>query len=369
MYQNDPRIVLTLDAGGTNFRFSAIQACQAIVDGIHFPSNAHQLEACLSTIEQGFQTLINRLDEAGLQASAISFAFPGPADYRRGIIMDLNNLPAFRGGVALAAFLQEKFQLPVFINNDADLFTYGECLEGALPMVNKQLTERGCKKQFKNLIGFTFGTGFGCGITHQQELFTGDNSSAGEILLLRHKHHRHLIVEEGVSIRAIKRVYHEHCNDSRSLEPSDIFQIANGTLEGDVEAAKRSFEEFGEVAADGIASAITLLDGLIVLGGGLCGAQQYFMPSLMRELNGKIETINGPSKDRLEMQVFYLDDENELNRFCQDTTLSLPVFGSQRTVDFDPIKRTGIVFSKLGTSRATSIGAYAFALNQLDKGN
>ena len=32
---------------------------------------------------------------------AISFAFPGPADYPAGIIGDLANLPAFRGGVAL----------------------------------------------------------------------------------------------------------------------------------------------------------------------------------------------------------------------------------------------------------------------------
>ena len=45
---------------------------------------------------------------------AISFAFPGPADYPNGIIGNLPNLTAFRGGVALGPMLEEKFQLPVF---------------------------------------------------------------------------------------------------------------------------------------------------------------------------------------------------------------------------------------------------------------
>ena len=35
---------------------------------------------------------------------AISFAFPGPADYEHGVIGDLPNFPAFCGGVALGPF-------------------------------------------------------------------------------------------------------------------------------------------------------------------------------------------------------------------------------------------------------------------------
>ena len=31
MYENDHRIVMTLDAGGTNFVFSAIRGCREIV--------------------------------------------------------------------------------------------------------------------------------------------------------------------------------------------------------------------------------------------------------------------------------------------------------------------------------------------------
>lgn len=60
---------------------------------------------------------------------AISFAFPGPADYPNGIIGGwLPNFPSFRDGVVLGPFLQEKFGVPVFINNDGDLFAYAFAL-------------------------------------------------------------------------------------------------------------------------------------------------------------------------------------------------------------------------------------------------
>ena len=53
-----------------------------------------------------------------------------------GIIGDLGNLPGFRGGVALGPMLEDKFGIPIFINNDGDLFVYGEAIAGFLPYVN-----------------------------------------------------------------------------------------------------------------------------------------------------------------------------------------------------------------------------------------
>ena len=84
-YREDQRIVLTLDAGGTNFVFSAIQSCQIVVEPINTPANADNLDRCLPTIVEGFQNVQNRLSERPV---AISFAFPGPANYPEGIIGD-----------------------------------------------------------------------------------------------------------------------------------------------------------------------------------------------------------------------------------------------------------------------------------------
>ena len=92
----DERIVLTLDAGGTNFVFSALKGGDEIVAPIVLPSNCDDLEKSLKTIIEGFEHVIENL--LPQKPVAISFAFPGPADYQRGIIGDLINLPCFRGG-------------------------------------------------------------------------------------------------------------------------------------------------------------------------------------------------------------------------------------------------------------------------------
>ena len=83
MYREDNRTVVTLDAGGTNFVFGAIRANKFIVDPITMPSNADDLDRCLATMVEGFERVIAQLDA---KPAAISFAFPGPADYPNGII-------------------------------------------------------------------------------------------------------------------------------------------------------------------------------------------------------------------------------------------------------------------------------------------
>lgn len=364
MYQHDNRVVMTLDAGGTNFVFSAMQANTEIVEPLTLPSNADKLDKCLHTLEVGFSAVLQQLQEKPV---AISFAFPGPADYKNGIILDLPNLPAFRGGVALGPFLQAKFNVPVFINNDGDLFAYGECIAGALPEMNALLEAAGSTRRYHNLLGFTLGTGFGCGIARNNELYLGDNGAAGEIWLLRHKNKRDVLLEEGVAVRAIQRVYREASGDERDLTPKDIFDIAEGIAEGNAEAAKKSFAEFGEIAGEGLALVSTVLDGLVVIGGGIASARKYFMPALMKELNGTINLIDGTPKPRLEMTAYNLEDDEDRAAFLSGTTTRLNIPGTDKFVEFDPVKRLGVVFSKLGASRAIALGAYSFALNELDK--
>mgnify|MGYP007120202093 CR=1 FL=1 len=58
MYQFDKRIVMTLDAGGTNFVFSAIRSNEEIVEPIVLPSNGDNLEKCLETMVTGFSAII-----------------------------------------------------------------------------------------------------------------------------------------------------------------------------------------------------------------------------------------------------------------------------------------------------------------------
>ena len=367
MYINDSRIVITLDAGGTNLVFGAMRGCEYITNPITYPSNAHDLDLCLDTMVRGFREVIDSLDETPV---AISFAFPGPADYPNGIIGGyLPNFPSFRDGVALGPFLEKEFGIPVFINNDGDLFAYGEALCGALPEINRRLANAGSNKRYRNLLGYTFGTGFGVGLVVNGQLNCGDNSCV-ETFCLPHKTKSGIIAEEGVAVRAIKRVYAEASGDfGHNFEPKEICEIADGKREGNAEAARKAFAEFGEIAGDSMAIAAQLIDGIIVIGGGITAARHWILPSLLGELRGKFSTLGGDSVNRLQMEVFNLDDPTDFEKFAKGNPKTISIQGTNVTVEYDDMKRIGITFSKLGASKAISAGAYAFALSKIDEKN
>ena len=85
---------------------------KAVTPTVTLPSNANDLDRCLGNIVEGFTATQRKCVQPPV---AISFAFPGPADYAAGIIGDCNNFPAFRGGVPLGPMLEDRFSLPVFI--------------------------------------------------------------------------------------------------------------------------------------------------------------------------------------------------------------------------------------------------------------
>lgn len=355
-------IVVTLDAGGTNFVFGAMAGGKPCVESITIPSQADDLDKCLGNLTSGFERIIASLPHKPV---AISFAFPGPADYRNGIIGGyLPNFPSFRDGVALGPMLEEQFGLPVFINNDADLFAYGEAMGGALPRINSRLEKMGIEKRYRNLLGYTFGTGFGFGFVMDGKLNLGDNSCV-ETFCLKHRDYSEYIVEDGVAIRAVKRVYREQSGDERALEPKDIFDIAEGKLEGNIEAAKGAFATLGRVAGDAMATAATLMDGVIVIGGGLAGASKYFMPALLEEMRTQISTMSGDRLNRVQMNVYNLDDDAEFEKFARGNSTKIKVYGSDKEVVYDPEKRIGITISDIGASNAVSLGAYLYAINNI----
>lgn len=359
---NSQKIVVTLDAGGTNFVFGAMCDGKPIGNSLTLPSMAHDLDLCLSTLIKGFEQTISSLPYAPV---AISFAFPGPADYRNGVIGGfLPNFPSFRDGVALGPMLEEHFGIPVFINNDADLFAYGEAMGGALPRINRMLEEAGSAKRYRNLLGFTFGTGFGFGFVMDGRLNLGDNSCV-ETFCLKHRDYPEFIVEDGIAIRAVKRVYRELSGDERELEPKDIYNIAEGNLEGNAEAAKEAFATQGRVAGDAMATAVTLMDGVIVIGGGLAGASKYFMPALLDEMRSKIKTMSGDSLNRVQMNIYNLDNKAEFEQFARGNSTKIKVYGSDKYVTYDPEKRVGITISDIGASNAVSLGAYLYAIDNI----
>lgn len=366
MYEHDERVVMTLDAGGTNFIFSAMRGGAEIVEPVHMKAVADNLKGCLDTLVSGFTKVRQMLD---VEPVAISFAFPGPADYRHGVIGRLPNFPAFSdGGVALGPYLEDIFSVPVYINNDGNLYAFGEALTGFLPGINAELASRGSSRVYRNLIGITFGTGFGAGVVIDGRLLSGDNDCGGDVWCMHNCKYPEMIAEEGVSIRAIKRIYEELSGeDASSLTPKDIYDIAEGCRAGNSDAAVRCFAEFGRTAGNAIVHALDIVDGLVVIGGGVSGAAKYILPGLVEEMRRPLGTFAGASFPCLQAEVFNLSDADERERFlsedgCSEVTLPF----SDRKVPYIGRKRTGIAISEIGTSHAIAAGAYAYALSRLD---
>lgn len=362
---NDKHVILTLDAGGTNFVFSAYQGGREIVEPIIRASNSHDLDKCINTIYSGFESVNALLKQ---KADAISFAFPGPADYEKGIIGDLPNFKAFNGGVPLGPMLEERFHLPVYINNDGNLFAYGEALAGLLPDLNNRILEKGGIKQFRNLVGLTLGTGFGCGIVLNSILLEGDNSNDAGIHNTINKFNSNWNAEESISTRAVQRVYCENAGLEMpiSLMPKDIFDIAKGTKSGNKEAAIKSFRVFGEALGNSIANMLTLIDGVVVIGGGLAAAWELFSPAMFAEINRNYESPAGEKFARLSVKVHNLEDESTFDEFAHGSVKSISIPSSERMVKYDELQRAGVGLSKISASSAIAIGANAFAIQQLN---
>ena len=211
------------------------------------------------------------------------------------------------------------------------------------------------------------GTGFGAGVVIDKVLLTGDNGCGGDIWLMRNKKYPDMLAEESVSIRAVKRVYDDLSGqNSASLSPKDIYDIAEGIKEGDRHAAITSFNELGMMAGAAIVSMLNVVDGLVVIGGGVAGASKYILPALITELRAQLTTFSGNKFPCVSMQVYNGEDESERARFLSLSDSQVVIPGTRLTTTYHQLKQTLVLCSKEGASRSIMRGAYAYALQKID---
>ena len=86
---------------------------------------------------------------------------------------------------------------------------------------------------------------------------------------------------------------------------------------------------------------------------------------IIAEMNSSFRAVQGAGFRRLAQRAFNLEDADELAEFLKGDTKELTVPGSARKVRFDALQRVGVGLSRLGTSEATAIGAYEFAVKRL----
>ncbi|MFY0624650.1 MAG: ROK family protein [Reichenbachiella sp.] len=360
----DSPLILTLDAGGTNFVFSAMKDREIVTNPINKKAYADNLNHCLESLFNGFKETITKLKSP---PDAISFAFPGPANYHMGIIGNLPNFNAFNGDTPLGPILENEFGIPVYINNDGNLFAYGEATSGQLPVINEKLKKAGSLKKFNNLIGITLGTGIGSGIVIDGHLLLGDNACGAEIHNTLNRDNSNWNCEESISTRAIQRVYAEESDiafDSK-IFPGDIYNIAKGKDKGNKEAALSAFKQFGTSLGSTICNIVSIIDGLVVIGGGITKGWDLFGSHTLREINKSYRDHTGKMHDRLSYRFFDLTREEYLLEFTKGSEKKMAIPGSGKELVYDTMPRTGITLSQIGASQSIMLGAYDFAVSKL----
>lgn len=68
------------------------------------------------------------------------------------------------------------------------------------------------------------------------------------------------------------------------------------------------------------------------------------MPALLEKMRSSISTLGGDKVNRVQMNVYDLDNENEFREFARGN-LPLKIHGTEETVTYDPVKRTGVAIS------------------------
>jgi glucokinase len=156
-YQN----IIGIDLGATNIRGAVVNHNSVSTIIAKKINSGGTVEDVLLDIYEVIDTLLQ-----GGKAKAIGIGVPSVVDVEQGIVYDVQYIPSWKE-VHLKAILQERYHIPVYVNNDANCFAVGECFFGK-------------GKGLDSMIGLTIGTGLGAGIMINGRLYPGYNCGAGE---------------------------------------------------------------------------------------------------------------------------------------------------------------------------------------------
>ncbi|ACZ74947.1 ROK family protein [Dickeya parazeae Ech586] len=253
-------VVIGFDLGGTKVNGRLTTLSGEVLAHTSQPTAKGDEQAALQHMSSLAQALLQQAHIAPNRLKQVAIGIPGSIDKQRNVQLSPN--------LRLPARLPNLFSLPdgqscpVVFENDVNLAALGEY-------------HYGHGKGSDSLVFIAFGTGVGMGIITQGSIISGHNGMAGEIALLPlsatpyddAKISVGGVFEDRVSSSAIRQRY-----QGGETEVIDIFRRAE---QGD-EQARTVLENTAQIAALGVASAVSLLNPeWLVLGGGI-GARPAF---------------------------------------------------------------------------------------------
>lgn len=159
--------VVGVDLGGTKISTALSDLEGKIINQTTIPTDAHEGEVpVLNRIINSIEKVVNDSAVSYEDIKGIGIGSPGPLDAKQGIIITTPNLP-FKN-FNLVKPISEKFGVPVFLDNDANVAAIGEFMFGA-------------GKGAENIVFFTVSTGVGGGAILNGKVYRGHSSNALEI--------------------------------------------------------------------------------------------------------------------------------------------------------------------------------------------
>lgn len=231
-------------------------------------------EGSAEVVLAALTALIDPIAKSGLDA--IGVGVPSLVDPGSGIVRAVPSIPSWQD-VPLKKLLEERYNKPVHIANDASCFVTGEQRFGAA----RNRTE---------VVGLTLGTGTGAGIILGGRLHTGKSGGAGELGMLPYLDHTYEHYTSGQFFEA------EHDTTGEALSAQ---AHARDPL------ALAIFADLGFHIGRLIHAVLFTLDPeLIVLGGSVSRAYPYFHDAMM----GSVAEFPYPSSvERLEILTAELE--------------------------------------------------------------
>ena len=209
------------------------------------------------SVEEVLEDLFSVTDEImNDTVSSIGIGVPGLVDTESGMVFDVINIPSWKE-VALQQRMQDRYHLPIYINNDANCFALGEYYFGK-------------GKGYNSVIGLTIGTGLGSGLILNKKLFAGKNFGAGEFGMIDYLDRYYEYYASG-----------QYFNNVYQIDGETVFRRAE---KGDAQALKM-YEEMGTHLGNAIKTILYALDAeLIILGGSVRHAYPYFSKTMWQQI-------------------------------------------------------------------------------------
>lgn len=242
--------VIGVDLGGTNMRAARVNGFEIVEHAAHAVPKTNIAEKVSSAL---IKTIAKVMDSG---VEGIGIGVPGLVKSDEGIVFDIQNIPSWKN-IRLKEILENEFQVPVYINNDANCFAVGERVFGK-------------GKKYSDFVGLITGTGLGAGIIKNGKLLPDQNCGAGEFGMIPY----------------LDGVYEDFCSgqffeNEYNTEGGNMAQKAQNGNKNAIEA----FNAYGKHLGMAIKTILFTVDPkAIVLGGSVSKSFKLYKQALWDEV-------------------------------------------------------------------------------------